>query len=281
MNHQVRRWLSVCLLGGASLSAVAATVPATEALQAAVNSPHRLAADVARDAARHPVETLQFFQIEPHHRVVEVWPGAGWYTDILAPYLRGTGQLVAAQVPPDEPGAEPSYRGRMRTQYEAKLAAQPTVFDRVRVVTFDPRAGLSAVPTASVDRVVTFRSVHNWWMRGGGEPTVVRALAHLHRVLVPGGLLGVVDHRLPASLPQGETGYLHQDFVIEAAQRAGFELVGSSEINANPRDTANHPTGVWFLPPNLRGADGADRERALAIGESDRMTLLFRKPEAP
>lgn len=235
-----------------------------DALQAAVNAPTRTAANRARDAARHPAETLDFFGIRPGQTVVELIPGGGWYTEILAPYLGPQGRLYLAQP-----------AGRGADALAAKIAGD-AVYARTAVTAMPPSA--EQVPDGSVDAVITFRNMHNLIMRGdGGERAV---LARAFAMLKPGGTLGIVDHRLPEDRPAEQertSGYLKTSTVRSAAEAAGFEFVGASEVNANARDTADHPGGVWSLPPTLRGGD-ADRARFEAIGESDRMTLKFRKP---
>ncbi len=247
-----------------------------DALAHAVNAPARAAEHRARDVHRHPYETLEFFRVRPDMTVVELWPGGGWYTEILAPYLKSQGKLYAAHFNPDSSSA---YVQRSLTAYRSKLAADPDRYGAVEVTVFDPPSHLDIAPPGSVDAVLTFRNLHNWYMRGGGEERLTAAYAGIHRALKPGGLFGVVDHRLPTGRPisdQDSSGYMLQDYVIRTAHLAGFDLLDKSEINANSLDTADHPKGVWTLPPSLRlGAENADRY--LTIGESDRMTLLFRK----
>lgn len=272
----LRLWLGIWLAGWL-LAALPASAAADAGLRAAITGDHRTPAFVARDAHRHPHATLKFFGIQPQFTVVEIWPGGGWYTEILAPYLRERGKLYAAQFP--EATAVAYYR-ELREGFLAKLAAAPDIYDRVEVTEFLPPEHLDIAPAGSADLVLTFRNVHNWAMRGGGEARTLAAFRAFHRALKPGGVLGVVDHRLPPDRPladQEESGYLREDFVIGVAAKAGFELAARSEINGNPRDSADHPRGVWSLPPSLRGGD-EDRERYLAIGESDRMTLKFVKP---
>lgn len=260
---------------------VASTLPAQAdeaSLKAAVASGHRTVANVARDPARRPVETLSFFGVKPTDTVVELSPGAGgWYTEILAPYLRDKGQLIAAG---DDPASATPFAARSAARFAAKLAALPPVYDKVRVSVFEPSTGkLDIAPPASVDKVLTFRNVHNW-MALGDEAKTRAVFAAAFAALKPGGVLGVVEHRLPANRPfdpKAASGYVHQAYVVKLAESVGFKLDASSEINANPRDTADHEGGVWALPPVLRHRD-KDRERYLAIGESDRMTLRFVKP---
>ncbi|WP_417467383.1 class I SAM-dependent methyltransferase [Maricaulis sp.] len=239
-------------------------------------------ADAARDADRHPAETLEFFGIDPSGTIIEIWPGSGWYTDILAPWIAANdGQYVAAHFPLS---AESASRRSSRASFEDHVSDR-AIFGNVRIVDFGQNSQALVEP-GSADAVLTFRNVHNWMMFGYAE----RAFDDFYAALRPGGVLGVVDHRLPSTReqdPQARTGYVQQAYVIAMAEEAGFELVGTSEINANPADTADHPFGVWTLPPVRRSASGgeevaADFDRAGydAIGESDRMTLLFRKPAA-
>jgi predicted methyltransferase len=250
-------------------------------LTAAVDAPWRSEAARARDAARHPSETLAFFEIDPSSTVVEVWPGGGWYTDIIAPWVAANGgQYVAAWPPvaPDNEGAQ-----RFQAQFLARF--DDDNFGGVELVEFGPN-GQGFGEAESVDAIVTFRNIHSMMRRGFAE----QAFEQFHTALRPGGVLGVVTHRQPAGAvqdPRASTGYVQQDYVIALAEEAGLDFVASAEINANPADTADHPFGVWTLPPVLRTApvgEAADPDfdsaPFIAIGESDRMTLLFRKPEA-
>ena len=235
-----------------------------------------------RDAWRHPAETLAFLEVDPASTVVEIWPGGGWYSDVLAPWMHANGgTYIAAHFPAQTTS---DYRARSLESFRERVAANAAYGDVV-ISEFGAGVGLT-VEDASVDTILTFRNVHNWMANGFAE----RAFAEFYAALRPGGTLGVVEHRLPSTREQDPTassGYVQQAYVIALAEEAGFELVGSSEINANPADTADHPMGVWTLPPVRRslqeGDDGyEDFDRAAfdAIGESDRMTLLFRKPEA-
>lgn len=267
--------------------AASAAEPAAAAisLEEVINSDLRSETEKARDTWRNPAATLELFGVTPDQKVVEIWPGGGWYTNILAPWLAsGGGTLVAAGFDPasvDDP--------ERRTLVEQRL-------EEFRQTYADPRFGtiehsaFSAVSgpltePGTADTVLTFRNVHNW-MSGGYTEKFFR---DAFDALKPGGVLGVVEHRLPSTRTQDPTassGYVHEDFVKGLAAAAGFEFVEASEINANPADTADHPFGVWTLPPNSRtsgagGAtiDGFDPAIYAAIGESDRMTLKFRKPE--
>lgn len=253
------------------------SLAATEtAIQAAVEHSSRTAANKARDHYRNPVETLSFFEVAPHSTVVEISPGAGWYTEILAPLLHQQGTLYAAHFPAN---SSSEFAQRSRASFAEKMASHP-VYSKVQMTEFAPTTSIQIAPDASADVVLTFRNLHNWYMQGG-EDAMRIAFHHFYQALKPGGVLGVVEHRLPEAKRDSDwtqSGYFPQSLAIELAEQAGFVFEASSEINANPRDTADHPRGVWTLPPSLRLGE-QDRDRYLAIGESDRMTLKFRKPQ--
>ena len=237
-------------------------------IAAAVADPRRKAENRARDQYRHPVETLSFFGIQPDQTVVEIWPSGGWYTEILAPLLKDKGRYIAAAQPP----------GKYRTATETLVASDPARFGKVEITTLDPKAPGDIAPAGSADVVLTFRNVHNLLMTG--EPEAKAAFASFYKALKPGGVLGVVDHRLPEdrdSALEKSSGYLKKSTIVRLAESAGFKLAAESEVNANPRDKADYPNGVWTLPPTLSQGD-QDREKYLAIGESDRLTLKFVKP---
>lgn len=241
------------------------------AIEAAVNATTRTLTNRARDRYRHPQETLSFFRLRHGETVVELWPGAGWYTEILAPFANaGRGRLYTA-APWDR--LEP-----IRRLQRAGTGA----YAGVLLAEFPASGEHPRVPDGSADLVLTFRNVHNW--RFGGVDRTQEAFRQIFAMLRPGGRLGIVEHRLPEDMPSAmeeNSGYMKTSSVVAFAEAAGFRLVASSEINANPADTHDHPRGVWTLPPVLRGAaDDAERARYQAIGESDRMTLLFIKPEA-
>ncbi|UGB47514.1 methyltransferase [Frateuria edaphi] len=228
----------------------------------------------ARDMYRHPKETLTFFELRPDQTVIEITPGGGWYAQILAPLLRDNGHYIAAEKQPSADDEARSDDSALRKLF----AAHPAQFGQASIVTFDPKAPVLG-PPASADRVLTFRNVHNWAMDGSAQ-AMFKAF---YRVLKPGGVLGVADHRADAGASLDEvkgSGYLPVDYVVKLATDAGFVLDGRSEINANPKDDHDHPKGVWTLPPTLALGD-QDKDKYLAIGESDRMTLRFVKPEAP
>ena len=266
---------AAALLQAALLAAIPALpVQADDALSAAANGDHREARNVARNAWRHPVETLTFFGIQPGMTVVEIWPGGGgWYTEVLAPYLRDEGRLIAANY---DGSTGVAYFEKNEKVYRDKLAAQPEVYDRVEVVALMPPAKNSIGHPGSADLVVTFRNLHNWVRDGRAEAM----FAAMYEVLKPGGTLGLVAHRGTSEMVGVEaarSGYLAESEALRLAAAAGFEFVEKSEINANRRDTRDHPKGVWTLPPSFRAGD-MDRDKYAAIGESDRMTMKFRKP---
>ena len=227
----------------------------------------------SRDGARNPAETLKFFGLQPDSTVVEIWPAGGWYTEVIAPFVAEKGQFYGAQFPG---GTDMEFFNRAREAYQAKLDAHPQAYGNAQMTEMYP--GNMALAPEPVDAVLTFRNVHNWMSRDM-QDEVMQAF---YDVLKPGGVLGIVEHRgTPGSEqdPKAESGYVTEEYTIALAEKAGFVLEAKSEINANPRDTRDHPEGVWTLPPTLRLGD-EDREKYLEIGESDRYTLRFRKPEA-
>jgi len=226
----------------------------------------------ARDQYRHPKQTLEFFGVKSNQTVIELVPGGGWYAEILAPLLKDKGHYVAAIFKPKDTAGEDA---RDKTGLRKKFADDPTHFGSAQVVEFDGKAPVFGAP-GSADVVLTFRNAHNWTDDGNADLMFKAMFA----VLKKGGTLGVEDHRAKAGTTLAankDTGYLPVDAVIKLATDAGFKLVAQSEINANPKDTKDYPKGVWTLPPVLALKD-TDREKYLAIGESDRMTLKFTKP---
>jgi len=243
-----------------------------QALQQAVANPQRSEKNRARDQYRHPAETLAFFGIRPTDTVVEIWPGGGWYTEILAPYLAAKGRLIAAA--PAGKGAD---------SLAKRLDANPALFGKVERANFPTVLGGTGVAPGTADAVLTFRNVHNWgmgYLQPERTPYSEAAFAELFAMLKPGGVLGIEDHRLPENASaerEKSSGYIKVSTVRALAEKAGFQFVAASEVNANPRDTTDWPEGVWTLPPTLALGD-TDRARYVAIGESDRMTLKFVKP---
>jgi predicted methyltransferase len=271
----------------AQAPAPAQTAPAAEdALAASVSSESRSAEDKSRDQFRHPQEALAFWGLQPGMTILEVQPGGGWWTEILAPYARSTGgKYYATAADLDNPELSEGAR-KGRADFEAKLAAKPEVYGPVTLVNFGAKS--KPLPQNTFDFALSARSVHGWM----GNDLTDKILKDLYGALKPGGILAIEQHRAnPGEQdPKAASGYVTEAFVIERAQKAGFELVDRSEINANPADTKDHPFGVWTLPPTKRtrpyseGPDAHDprfdRTKYDAIGESDRMTLKFRKPQA-
>lgn len=268
-----------CLLGGTALLAGCATTSGRETtandLDVILAGNQRTAADRARDAFRHPEQTLLFFGIRPSTRVLQVWPESGWYTKIIAPLVHARGRYYAGVV-----AAAPDnrFQAARLARYRRLLASRPDLYGRVKVVPF-PLDGSDVLPPGSVNMVLSFRDLHEW-MALGDAPQV---LSTIYRVLAPGGVFGVVDNRGNPGVPQdprARNGYVRQGYAIRMIEAAGFRLVATSEVNANPRDTKNYPAGVWTLPPDYR-LGKVDRARYAAIGESDRFTLKFVKPRGP
>ncbi|GAA0738724.1 class I SAM-dependent methyltransferase [Sphingomonas japonica] len=260
-------FLAIAAVALASCAGVAATAPQSSEIAAAVAAPTRTPANVARDRYRHPAETLAFFGVDPTDTVVEISPGGGWYTEILAPLLKDRGRYYAAAAFPNGVKA-----------VQALQAKDAATYGKIEVAAFPAAAGAPSVPAGTADVVLTFRNVHNW--RFGGADQAQGVFNGMFAMLKPGGTLGVVEHRLPEdrdSALEEKSGYMKTSSVVAFAKAAGFELVDQSEVNANPKDTADWREGVWTLPPTLRLKD-ADRAKYQAIGESDRMTLKFRKP---
>jgi len=279
LTHRLSRTALAAVACLAAFAAVASEPPVTDAqtlatLDKVLAGNHRSAENKARDAWRHPKETLAFFGLRQDMTVLEIWPGGGgWYTEVLAPVLREHGQYIAAG---QDPKSESKYAQDNLKKFADKLAGHPDVYDRAKVTALQAPNALHPVPDGSVDMVLTFRNVHNW-MGNGSEDAMFKAM---YAALKPGGILGVEEHRAKNNEPQdpkAKSGYVRTDYLVALAGKAGFKLIGESEINANPKDTGDHPNGVWSLPPTLQGGE-TDRDKFLAIGESDRQTLRFRKP---
>jgi predicted methyltransferase len=225
--------------------------------------PHRSEANRARDKYRHPVETLGFFGLRDDMTVMEIWPGGGWYTEVLAPLLKEKGKLIVTNTATGK-------------KYADMLASSPDLYGKVEVKLIAPPDDINFGPDNSVDLLVTFRNIHSWMPKKYDG----KVFAAAFKVLKSGGVFGVVEHRgKPGSKPEDleKSGYVPEDYVIKKVEEAGFKLAAKSEINANPKDTKDYPDGVWTLPPTLRKGE-VDKAKFLAIGESDRMTLKFVKP---
>ena len=263
MIQRSRLLLALALIGSIQV----ARAETGAGLTAAMQSAGREAKFTARDNVRHPAAELAFFGLRPDATLVEIWPGGGYWTEMLAPYLHASGTYYAA-VEPD------STEGPTTTAFKAKFAGKPG-YEKLHVTALGS-GKYDIAPAGTADFVLTFRNVHNWM----NDNTADAAFSAFFAALKPGGILGVEEHRGLDNKPQdpkGEDGYVRQDYVVALAKKAGFELVGSSEIDANPKDTKNWPKGVWTLPPTL-AMENVDRAKYQAIGEADNMVLKFRKP---
>lgn len=265
--------LAGLLLAACSISACAQSTEVL--LEQAITGGHRSSADKARDQYRHPRETLLFFGLRPDMTVVEIWPAAGWYAEILAPVLRDRGRYYLTHVAIENPRLQ-DWQRESREKLAAKMAGRPELYGKPVFTSLGPPDYLNIAPPGSADLVLTFRNVHNW----SAQKTDTQVFRAFFDALKRGGTLGVVEHRAGPGTPieqQIKTGYMTEAYVIELAQKAGFKFVEKSEVNANPKDSKDHPNGVWTLPPTNRGFL-LDRDKYRAIGESDRMTLRFQKP---
>jgi predicted methyltransferase len=276
--NRIRRNSWLLLSAYLAAFALCAPVPAAErpvdpALRAAVESNARSPENKARDKYRHPLQTLTFFGIRSNMTVVELWPFGGWYTEILAPYLRDHGVLYDAAMDPSSTAREDV---ELNSELKAMFAAHPKRFDKVQLSVLAP-GKMQIAPDGTADMVLTFRNIHNWVWAGMQKDVFAAAF----RALKPGGILGVVEHRNndPNAVPAKGQAYVGEQYAIRLIESAGFKLVARSDINRNPKDTKDYPKGVWTLPPNY--AEGnKDRAKYAAIGESDRFTLKFVKPKS-
>lgn len=243
--------------------------PNPKTIEEAVNSPFRTKTFKDRDAHRHPFDTLTFFGVKSTMKVLEITPGTGWYTQILAPFLSDKGHYVMAVNAPNSPAPKSSHINDWSKVH-------PEVAKNIVTTIFNPKDAPEALGApSSMNMVLTFRNVHNW-MAVGNEDAAFKSF---YAVLKKGGILGVVEHRAPESWndPKATKGYVRESDVIKMARKAGFKYLGKSEVNSNPKDTKDYPDGVWTLPPTYTLKD-KDREKYQSIGESDRMTLKFSKP---
>ena len=260
-----------------SLGVFSAVAQTTEALlDKALAGEHRSAENRLRDKYRHPRETLLFFGLKPEMTVLEIWPGSGWYSEIIAPVLAEKGQFYLAHYA-IENSRTANWQREARSQHEETFAKRPALYGKPVFTSLGPPDYMAIAPAGSLDMVLTFRNVHNW----SSEKSDGLVFKAFFDALKPGGTLGVVEHRAhPGTSFQQmvKTGYMTEAYVIELAEKAGFKLLAKSEVNANAKDTKDHPNGVWTLPPTSRGR--LDRDKYFAIGESDRMTLKFEKPAA-
>jgi predicted methyltransferase len=263
------------MMAAAAAAGALAAEATPDPLAAAIASPARTPKYVARDAYRHPLQTLQFFGLRPDQTVVEIWPGRGWYMEILAPYLRDHGKYYAAIEAPDVAGAPKEAKDNAAFLHQ-RIADDPAHFAKVSVTELQPPQLTAICPPGTADLVLTFRNVHNW-IEAGNEQAQFDAF---FKALKPGGVLGVVEHRArPGSSLEEmrKSGYVDEAYVKKLATTAGFRFDAESPVNNNPKDTKDYPQGVWTLPPTLALGD-KDRDKYVAIGESDRMTLRFVKP---
>lgn len=269
-------WLLGLLLVSTGFNQAHAEIEsATALIKSSAIADHRSSKNIARNEYRHPEETLAFFGLKSTMTVVEIWPGGGWYSEILAPVLKDNGQYYAAGF---SLVAErtPNWRKNYQRKFAAKLKENPEVYDNTLVSDLSIPERPEIAPAGTADLVLTFRNVHNW-MKGEYAQAVFDSM---YKALKPGGILGVVEHRAKPATNLKDmiiSGYVTEAHVIKLAETAGFKLDAKSEINANAKDDTLHPKGVWTLPPSLR-LDETDRDKYIAIGESDRMTLKFVKP---
>lgn len=255
------------------------TTPWRERLTELAENPQRGAAHLQRNPYRNPVDTLMFFGIEPQMKVLELWPVRGWYTEIIAPFLRDKGQLTVAHLKQQaDRNSHEKHRFWARLSYrlDQRITQHPEWFGEVKRVTLDPPAFSPAFASEQFDMVLSFRNVHIWAEQGH----LLATMENIFQTLKPGGVFGMVEHRaarLTDLTSYAVEGYTDEAYLIAVAERVGFELIASSEINANPKDSKNYLKGVYTLPPTL-ALGLQDRQHYLNIGESDRMTLKFTKP---
>jgi len=272
MNQYMKLYKTIFVILALFISAMTMAEDTSTKLDKAIQGSQREAKNVARDIYRHPKETLMFFDMQTDIKVLEILPGRGWYTEILAPLLKDSGELTVASFGDTHPT---KYLRNIHIDFMKKMNADTDTYGKVKTVVFNKSGYLADIPDNSMDMVVTFRNTHNWIRYGGIE----EIYAAFYRVLKPGGTLGVVQHRANAGSDfkvSAEKGYVPEKYLIKLVETTGFELVKKSEMNANPKDTKDHPQGVWTLPPSYREKE-KDKDKYTAIGESDRMTMKFIK----
>ncbi|MBW2543632.1 MAG: class I SAM-dependent methyltransferase [Deltaproteobacteria bacterium] len=260
--------LSILLLGLGS----PAIAEEDEHLKAVIAGDQRTAEQKARDRYRHPYESLRFFGIRDDMTVLEIYPGGGWYTQILAPYLKDKGKLIAA-IYDQDPKTQKKWMVGYNKQFTDQFVGKSDVYGDIEVVSMVPPDRVELAPAGSVDMILDFRNAHNWIEAGGDQ-----VAAGWFKSLKKGGVLGIIEHRRRADLkPDPESGYIHQKRIVDLMVKHGFKLEATSELNSNPKDTTDHPEGVWTLPPGLALGE-KESAKYIEIGESDRMTLKFVKP---
>jgi len=263
--------LSILILACIQIPLAHAAHHKNAALTAAIAGDHRSEKNKARDVYRRPAETLRFLGITNGMTVIESWPGGGWYTEILAPYLKGNGQLIAATYDRN-PDSQKSWMKRLNQNFNDKFVAHPETYGTITVVGLLPSDNPELAPPGSVDAILDFRNAHNW-IKTEADSIILA----WHKALKPGGIVGLVDHRMDdAKEYNPDIGYVHEKQIIDLMAKHGFKLEARSDLNRNPKDTKDHPSGVWTLPPTLALKE-QDRDKYLAIGESDRMVLKFVK----
>ncbi len=256
----------------ATVASCSALTSVADSLKTVVSGDHRTEANVIRDVYRNPQETLKFFGITENMTVIESWPGSGWYTEILAAYLKDNGKYIAATYNRN-PDTQKSWQARLNKNYDEKFTANKETYGDIKVVSFAPGSDKELAMPGTVDAVLDFRNAHNWVKSAASEVP-----STWFKSLKKGGIVGIVDHRMDDNKPYiPANGYIHETQLIEIMEKEGFKFVGKSDVNSNPRDTKDHPKGVWTLPPTLAEKD-ANRNKYLAIGESDRLVMKFMKP---
>lgn len=277
-DNQFSRGLLRGLLLSALLVITASANAHHDDLHSILENEYRSEQAKARDQYRHPYETLMFFGLRPDTAVVELWPGGGWYSDIIAPYIdpEEGGQLTVGHFNPDTEHSFASFFQDSLRAYQLKVESNPNWYGTMQIKPFEPGKTEPLAEAGSIDMVLSFRNIHNW-MNDGSFNDVV---SEVRRMLKPGGVFGVVEHR--ANLideidTSAENGYVNQQWFVRRLETSGFQLVAESPINGNLKDVGDYPNGVWTLPPNLRVPEGEDSQKYIDIGESDRFTLKFVK----